>query len=137
MNLIGNGGFGASPARSSVWCSPAFFFVFKNTSHLRKNVCNYIFKVMFFSEKKTPAGLHHTEDRAGDAPKPPFSLKIIENHVFERRSCFSGKKNGRDAPHRRPSWGCTKTPTSNKFIENQQQTSSNHHPVNHENPPTL
>ena len=25
---------------------------------------------MFFLEKKPPAGLHHTEDRAGDAPKP-------------------------------------------------------------------
>ena len=24
----------------------------------------------FFVKKKPPAGLHHTEDRAGDAPKP-------------------------------------------------------------------
>ena len=24
----------------------------------------------FFQKKKNPAGLHHTEDRAGDAPKP-------------------------------------------------------------------
>ena len=32
-----------------------------------------------FLKKKNPAGLHHTEDRAGDAPKHPFSIKSIEN----------------------------------------------------------
>ena len=34
---------------------------------------------MFFWKKKPPAGLHHTEDRIGDAPKPPFSIKSIGN----------------------------------------------------------
>ena len=34
---------------------------------------------MFFLEKKPPAGLHHTENRIGDAPKPQFSIKSFEN----------------------------------------------------------
>ena len=33
----------------------------------------------FSQKKKPPAGLHQTEDRAGDAPKPPFPSKSIEN----------------------------------------------------------
>ena len=27
LDFVGNGGFGASPVRSSVWCSPAVFYV--------------------------------------------------------------------------------------------------------------
>ena len=34
--------------------------------------------VIFVSKKKPPAGLHHTEDRIGDAPKPHFSKKSTE-----------------------------------------------------------
>ena len=34
---------------------------------------------VFLQQKKPPAGLHQTEDRAGDAPKPPFPSKSIEN----------------------------------------------------------
>ena len=34
---------------------------------------------MLFCNKRAPAGLQHTEDRAGDAPKPQFSLNSIEN----------------------------------------------------------
>ena len=34
---------------------------------------------MFFLEKKPPAGLHHTEERIGDAPKPQFLIKSIGN----------------------------------------------------------
>ena len=43
---------------------------------------------MFFRGTKKPAGLHHTEDRAGDAPKPIQSgnaqiyFKLISN-LFE------------------------------------------------------
>ena len=33
---------------------------------------------MLFFWEKHPAGLHHTEDRAGDAPKPPFPTKFIK-----------------------------------------------------------
>ena len=39
MDFDGKGGFGASPARSSVWCSPAgFFFSKKNTTFAKKNM---------------------------------------------------------------------------------------------------
>lgn len=34
---------------------------------------------MFSWEKKAPAGLHHTQDRAGDAPSSPFPWKSIKN----------------------------------------------------------
>ena len=37
-------------------------------------------KCYFPAKKKSPAGLHHTKDRAGDAPKPTFSIKFIENN---------------------------------------------------------
>ena len=41
---------------------------------------------MFFCKKqKPPAGLHHTEDRTGDAPKPHFQqnpLKINKNPII-------------------------------------------------------
>ena len=33
----------------------------------------------WFSDKKNPAGLRNTENRAGDAPKPPLSIKPIKN----------------------------------------------------------
>ena len=33
----------------------------------------------FSNKKKPPAGLHQTEDRAGDAPKPPFPSKSIDD----------------------------------------------------------
>ena len=36
-------------------------------------------KWCFSAEKKPSAGLHQTGDRAGDAPKPPFPAKPIEN----------------------------------------------------------
>ena len=34
-----------------------------------------------FLNKKLPAGLDPTEDRIGDAPKPPFSIKFVENQT--------------------------------------------------------
>ena len=37
--------------------------------------------VVFLREEKAPgpAGLHQTEDRAGDAPEPLFPIKPFEN----------------------------------------------------------
>ena len=35
--------------------------------------------VLFLREKQKTPGLHHTEDRVGDAPKPQFPLKSVEN----------------------------------------------------------
>ena len=47
MDFIENGGFGASPIRSSVWCSPAGgFFSQKNTLLIKKHVF-YVFVVIF------------------------------------------------------------------------------------------
>ena len=37
-------------------------------------------KVCLFGGKQPPAGLHYTEVRIGDAPKPPFSINPFENH---------------------------------------------------------
>ena len=39
----------------------------------------FLKSVVFLETNKKTAGLHHTEDRAGDAPKPQFSIKPIEN----------------------------------------------------------
>ena len=54
---------------------------------------------MFFSEKgcfsekkKPPAGMHHTDHRAGDAPKPPFPIKSIDTNP-EINPKTAGKKN--------------------------------------------
>ena len=46
-------------------------------NHL-KIIKNHIRSAVFL-QKKPPAGLHQTEDRAGEAPKPPFPSKSIEN----------------------------------------------------------
>ena len=40
---------------------------------------------------------------------------IIINHVFSPK-WHNNKKNGRDAGHRSPEWGCTKTTTFNKNL---------------------
>ena len=38
-------------------------------------------------------------------------ISLIGGHnVFFTKVMFYWKKNGRAAPHRRPDWGCTKTP---------------------------
>ena len=37
---------------------------------------------MFFLEQKKTAGLHHTEDRAGDAPKP-IQNGNAQNYFYE------------------------------------------------------
>ena len=57
------------------------FILMKN--HL-KIIKNHVFseKCCFPKKKKAPAGLHQTEDRAGDAPKPQFSIKSIENQTI-------------------------------------------------------
>ena len=51
------------------------------------NIYIYIYivfaKELSLYEKKPPAGLHHTEDRAGDAPKHPFSITSIRKHPLE------------------------------------------------------
>ena len=46
-----------------------------------QNHRNHIFlkNKKLFSDIKPQAGLHHTENRAGDAPKPPLSIKPIKN----------------------------------------------------------
>ena len=45
-------------------------------NHL-KIIKNNVFsgKSCFLLKKKPPAGLHHTEDRAGNAPNPPFPIQ--------------------------------------------------------------
>ena len=42
----------------------------------------YLYNESCFSEKKT-AGLHQTEDRAGDAPKPPFQSDPLKNQKYQ------------------------------------------------------
>ena len=56
----------------------------------------YVFsKVMFFYTKKPPAGLHHTEVRIGDAPKPPFPMHINSKKQKLRISDFGGRRQRR------------------------------------------
>ena len=52
MNFDGNGGFGASPARSSVWCSLAGGFFRRKTALLRKHMIFCDFQMIF--HKKGP-----------------------------------------------------------------------------------
>ena len=53
---------------------------------------------MFFHEghvlltKKPPAGLHHTEDRAGDAQTPPIPIELHQNI---QSSDFGGRRQRR------------------------------------------
>ena len=43
MDFIDNGGFGASPIRSSVWCSPAEGFFFAGKKPFEKNILFHVF----------------------------------------------------------------------------------------------
>ena len=51
MDFHGNGGFGASPARSSVWCSPAGGFFFSEKHNFWEKTCFLmIFKWCFIKK---------------------------------------------------------------------------------------
>ena len=48
MEILENGGFGASPARTSVWCSPAGgCFAHRKTALLKKHILFYYFQMSF------------------------------------------------------------------------------------------
>ena len=55
----------------------------------------------FSQKKKPPAGLHQTEDRAGDAPKPPFPSKFIEN---QQKSNNQPPVNQKKNPLKKVTW---------------------------------
>ena len=67
-------------------------------NHL-KIMKNHVFslKGCFFEKKKPPAGLHHTDHRAGDAPKTPFHqnpLKINKNPKINPPSTITIPESG-------------------------------------------
>ena len=47
MDFVGNGGFGASPARSSVWCSPAGGFFLFEKQHFLQTILFFVICVLF------------------------------------------------------------------------------------------
>ena len=48
-----------------------------------------------FLEKKPPAGLHHTEDRIGDAPNPPFPIQTRHFQSKTHQIIQSSNRRGR------------------------------------------
>ena len=58
----------------------------------------FFMKVMFFGKKKHPAGLHHTEDRIGDTPNPPFQSKPpISNQNPSEHQIIESKRSAAEA----------------------------------------